>query len=140
VIGVLRPSALPVALALAACAPVAQGSAAAASRQERAVSCSAHGLAAGSGAAGSTVRVVTLEATGLTCAVARGVARRLAQDVLRGATIRFPRASSLSVSQQTCSGCSSKTQVAVSFPRGSLRVSLTRAAAAGSLRPAAITA
>ncbi len=114
---------LPGAL-LAACALLGTQPAAASARHGLAVACSTRGLAVSAGGA-SGYRVVGLHAAGLSCETARGVARRVAEDLLRNRSLSFTDASGFSVSQVTCGGCRSRTDVAISYPDGSIDMSLT---------------
>jgi hypothetical protein len=98
--------------------------AAASARHGLAVACPTRGLAVSAGGA-SGYRVVGLHAAGLSCRMARGVARRVAEDLLRNRSLSFADASGFSVSQVTCGGCRSKTEVAISYPDGSIDMSLT---------------
>ncbi len=106
---------------------LAAGATGASARSTRAVSCATHGLVA-SAAHGSAYHVVSLEAAGISCAAARGVARQVAVDLARSEPVSFPRASGLSISEQSCTGCAPRTEVAVSFPRGEITISLRGAA------------
>ena len=114
---------LPGAL-LAAFALLGTQPAAASARHGLAVACPTRGLAVSAGKT-SGYRVVDLHAAGLSCQTARGVARSVAEDLLRNRSLSFADASGFSVSQVTCGGCKSKTQVAISYPDGSIDMSLT---------------
>lgn len=88
------------------------------------MACPTRGLAVSAGGA-SGYRVVGLHAAGLSCQTARGVARSVAEDLVRNRSLSFAHASGFSVSQVSCSGCRSKTEVAISYPDGSIDMSLT---------------
>jgi len=115
---------------LAACALLGTQPAAATARRGVEVACATRGLAvsSGSGSRASGYRVVGLHVAGLTCQTARGVARQVAEDLLRNRSLSFSDASGFSINQVTCSGCTPKTEVAISYPRGSIEMSLTGSA------------
>jgi hypothetical protein len=63
-------------------------------------------------------RVVGLEASGLTCTAARTVAREVAADLAAQRALSFANASGFSISEESCSGCAARTQVAITYARG----------------------
>jgi hypothetical protein len=93
--------------------------------------CSTHGLrfpAGGEAARG--YRVVSLSARGVPCATARSVASRVAHDLLRGQGISVAGAVGFGLTEESCTGCATTTNVSVSYPHGTIIVSLRGAGAA----------
>ncbi len=80
--------------------------------------CSTHGLSF------SGVRVVSLQVQGLSCSAARSVAGKVAHDVLHGRPISVASAAGLSVSEESCTGCRTTTDVAIAYRRGKVTLAL----------------
>ena len=119
------------AVALAGCLLVMGTGASAARSSAATVSCSTRGLSGGHGHAAA--RVVGLNVDGLSCRTGRAIAGTIARDLTHGQPISISGASSYSMSESSIctSRCASRTEVSVSYPRGSVEVSLGGAASAG---------
>jgi hypothetical protein len=72
----------------------------------------------------SSVRVVQLRATGIACVQARKVAGRIASDLAHGRSVAVTGSVGFGMTQQTCTGCKTTTTVTISYPHGSLAISL----------------
>jgi hypothetical protein len=97
-------------------------------------SCSIRGLAsAGRGAHG--LRVVFVHAHGVSCSTARSVAVKVAHAVATGGMISIPGSVGLGMTQSSCTGCKTTTQVSITFPRGMVTVGLTAATGAPGAQP-----
>jgi hypothetical protein len=110
------------------------GTAAAAARASTPGACSTHGLTFSSHVRpASAYSVVALRAHGLPCATARTVASRVAQELLHGQGISVSGAVGFGMTEQSCTGgCGAPTtSVSISYPHGTITVSL-RGAASGS--------
>jgi hypothetical protein len=100
-----------------------------------ATSCSTHGLTLRASGKAS-LQVVGLSAQGVSCAKATGVARRIARDLATGTSITLAGVSGIDVASSTpCANCATQTDVSLSYPAGSVNVSLkgaTKLSASGS--------
>lgn len=119
------------AVALAGCLLATGTIASAAGSSGAVVRCSTRGLSVGHGHAAA--RVVGLNVDGLTCRAGRVIAGTIARDLAHSEPISISGASSYSMSESsTCtSRCASQTEVSVSYPHGSVEVSLGGAASVG---------
>jgi nicotinamide mononucleotide (NMN) deamidase PncC len=75
-------------------------------------------------------KLVHLQATGVSCAKARSIARTVAGQLHRQGGISISGIAGFSMSTQTCTGCGTTTQVSLSYASGgrvtvSLRTSAT---------------
>jgi hypothetical protein len=111
---------LALALALAA-----QGAGNAAVGATESAGCGTHGLSFELHGSKQRYTVVGLHAQGVGCATARGVAARVAEDLLRGRGISISGAVGFAMTQQSCTGCGAgTTSVSISYPRGKITLSL----------------
>jgi hypothetical protein len=110
--------------ALAVCA--AGSSAGAAGR----VTCSIRGLDV------APVHVVALHVQGMSCTSARTVAGKVATDLAHGRSVSVPGSVGFGMSQQSCTGCKTTTSVTITYPHGSLAISLRGGSGANSTAPA----
>jgi hypothetical protein len=120
-----------VAAGVLAASPVASGGGA------RAAACPTAGLRV-SGAHGSGYRVVSLTASGFSCSAARGIARDLAESLLKTGSVHVSDGS-LAMSSETCTGCVPRTQISITYPKGTISVALTGSSSSSrSLLPGSI--
>jgi hypothetical protein len=83
-----------------------------------AATCSVQGLAV------SSVHVIGLRAQGLSCLSARTVAGRVAADLAHGRSISISGSVGFGMSTSMCTGCRTTTTVTITYPHGSLAISL----------------
>ena len=83
----------------------------------------------------SSVHVVQLRATGIACVQARRVAGHIASDLAHGRSVSVSGSVGFAMSQQTCTGCKTTTTVKITYPHGSLAISLRGGSGANSTAP-----
>jgi len=83
----------------------------------------------------SSVRVVQLRATGIACVQARRVAGQVAADLAHGRSVSVTGSVGFGMTQQTCTGCKTTTTVTITYPHGSLAISLRGGSGANSTAP-----
>ena len=63
--------------------------------------------------------MVEVQASGLSCAKALGIARQVAAQVAKSGSVDIPDVSGMALSTTSCTGCGgTKTQVILTFPSG----------------------
>ena len=82
-----------------------------------------------------SVRVVQLQATGIACAQARRVAGQVAADLAHGRSVSVTGSVGFGMTQQTCTGCKTTTTVTITYPHGSLAISLRGGSGANPTAP-----
>jgi hypothetical protein len=83
----------------------------------------------------SSVHVVQLQATGIACVQARRVAGDIASDLAHGRTVSVSGSVGFAMSQQTCTGCKTTTTVTITYPHGTLAISLRGGSGSNSTAP-----
>ena len=83
----------------------------------------------------SSVHVVQLQASGIACVQARRVAGHIASDLAHGRTVSVTGSVGFAMSQQTCTGCRTTTTVTITYPHGSLAISLRGGSGSNSTVP-----
>jgi hypothetical protein len=84
---------------------------------------------------GTSVRVVQLRATGIACVQARKVAGLVAADLAQGRSVSVTGSVGFGMTQQTCTGCKTTTTVTITYPHGSLAISLRGGSGANPTAP-----
>lgn len=111
---------LGVALAIAA-ALLVTGATFAGAQTTATTTCSTRGLraATGGGRTSSPLSVVRLDAEGVSCSRAAGVARQVVADLAGGKPVSVNGAEGIDiVSSSACGGCASETQLSLTYPAG----------------------
>lgn len=84
----------------------------------------------------SQLKLVQLSVQGVGCATADRVARQVGADLGAGKPLALSGVSGIDVATTTsCANCASKTQVAVTYPKGTISISFTGKTKVASLEP-----
>jgi hypothetical protein len=69
-------------------------------------------------------KVVSLRTSGVPCSKARTVAQQVADELMQGRPVSISGVEGLALATTSCTGCTTTTQVALSYPNGKITISL----------------